>query len=414
MKHVLFVDDEAQILEGLRARFDGRRYKWAMYFAESAGAAIEELHRYPYDLVVADVHMAGMDGTRLLQTAADRWPQTIRVAMSGHLDRGEAMRLVPVAHQFLAKPCESQVLENTVDRCLALQELLNDPDLRATIGRMRRLPTLPATHLKLRALLQDEQVETHDVAELIGADTVVAAKVVQVANSAFFRSRSRITSLEQAITRLGFGTICSLVLSAEVFSQWPQPSAVGIIDLERLQEHTHQVVAIVSALTAPSRRNDRPGRGTGAEFMAMQMHDDAVLAALLHDLGYWLLVHECPAELEKARVCALTEGVPLDHAERLIIGTSHATIGAYLLGIWGLPHAVLEAVAHHHTPERVPHASFNALAALAIAHALAPLHDSDAFREPAPAEAHVTPDYPASVCAPFTWEEAVERAAECA
>src|SRR5262245_26374805 len=131
MKHVLFVDDDSHLLDALRARLKGTQYKWALYFADSGAAALAELQRSPYDLVISDVRMAGMDGTRLLRAVADRWPETIRIAMSGYSDPDQSLRLASVAHQFLAKPCDAETLKNTVERCFALHELLQEPRLRA-------------------------------------------------------------------------------------------------------------------------------------------------------------------------------------------------------------------------------------------------------------------------------------------
>jgi HD-like signal output (HDOD) protein len=95
--------------------------------------------------------------------------------------------------------------------------------------------------------------------------------------------------------------------------------------------------------------------------------DDTLLAALLQDIGYWILAHDCPSQLETAFRLAAEEGIPEWQAERRVIGASHAEMGAYLLGLWGLPHTVIEAVAYHHTPAEAGPSGFTPLAALTIA-----------------------------------------------
>ena len=138
-----------------------------------------------------------------------------------------------------------------------------------------------------------------------------------------------------------------------------------------------------------------------------------MLAALLHDLGYWVLIQECPRELEQAIELALAAGICLPQAEYEILGASHAEIGAYLLAIWGLPYPVVEAVAHHHRPGRVKSAGLDALAALAVAMALTGDDDSDGCARsllPCPI---VDAAYLDALGSTLTWQEAKARAAAC-
>jgi HD-like signal output (HDOD) protein len=144
-----------------------------------------------------------------------------------------------------------------------------------------------------------------------------------------------------------------------------------------------------------------------------QFCDDTVLAALLHDIGYWVLIQECPRELEQAVELALAADIPLPQAEEEILGASHAEIGAYLLAIWGLPYAVVEAVAHHHRPERVKSARLDPLSALAVAIALTGGDDSDGCARNLAPSGIVGADYLAGLDGPLTWQEAETRARLC-
>jgi HD-like signal output (HDOD) protein len=139
--------------------------------------------------------------------------------------------------------------------------------------------------------------------------------------------------------------------------------------------------------------------------------DDALLAGLLHDIGYWILAHQSPAQLKDSLELAAREGLALNEAELRILGASHAQIGAYLLGLWGLPFPVIEAVAHHDAPQGVTQAEFDVLGALAVAHALSPTDDSDAFSLRVVAEPKVDARYLAALKATFDWEEAARRVA---
>jgi putative nucleotidyltransferase with HDIG domain len=393
-KRILFVDDEAPILNGLRVRLHRLRAKWDMQFVESGALAVEALERTRFDVVVTDMRMPCMDGAELLRIVRDRWPEAIRVVLSGYAELQQVMRLVPYAHQYFSKPCEAGQLENLIDRCLRLHELLNQPTLRAIVGRVSKLPALPKVYARLQELLTSDDATVHDVARIISTDAAITAKLLQLVNSAFFRLARRITAIEQAVNHLGFGAIRNLVLSAEVFSSWPGSGGRGVLSIDKLQSHVHNVAAAARALAAGTPKAD-----------------DALLAGLLHDIGYWILSDQCQAELSESVALAVAENIPLHQAETRIIGASHAQVGAYLLGLWGLPYSVIEAVAYHHTPENVPQSDFDPVAAVAIAHAMLPEGDMSAFDASIPPDSPVDAEFLGAVNAPFDWQEAARRVA---
>jgi putative nucleotidyltransferase with HDIG domain len=284
-------------------------------------------------------------------------------------------------------------LENVIDRCLLLHELLSQQGLRSLVGRIRALPTLPKIYSALQGIVKDENVTLADVAKLVSADSALAARVLQIVNSAFFRLARRISNIEQAVSYLGFQAIRNLAMSVEIFSRWPGNSC-GAVDLEKLQQHVHFVAAAANSLATKT-----------------PIADDTLLAGLLHDIGYWVLAQECPQDLSQAVKLAQAEQIPMHAAEIKVIGASHAEIGAYLLGIWGLPYPVVEAVAHHHQPQRVVQHEFDVLSALVIGHTLAVADDASAFGGSVPADPKIEPEYLNDAKAPFNWEEAVRRVA---
>ena len=391
MKRLLFVDDEQPVLDGLRSRLHRMVGRWQMDFVTSGELAIDHLQRHPCDLVVTDMRMPGMDGASLLEQVSTRWPQTVRIVLSGYSELEQTIRLVPFAHQYLSKPCQPRQLEGVIERCLLLQDLLNRADLRAIVGRIRKLPSLPHIYTKLRNIVRDENVTLEEVATLVAADSALAARVLQVVNSAFFRLARRISNIEQAVNYLGFTAIRNLAVSLEIFAQWPR-GASGVLDLHKLQAHAHSVASVASALTA----------GT-------LIADDTMLAGLLHDIGYWILAQECPADLHQATELAAAKGIALHEAESQVIGASHAEIGAYLLGIWGLPYPVIEAVAHHHQPHRVQQSEFDVLAAVAVAHSLVEGDDASAFGTRLTPDPRVDASYLVAISAPFDWDSCLRR-----
>jgi HD-like signal output (HDOD) protein len=244
-------------------------------------------------------------------------------------------------------------------------------------------------------MVRNEQATVHDVARLVASDSAIAAKVLQIVNSAFFRLAKRITNIEQAVSYLGFTAIRNIATSAEIFSQWG--SAPSALDPDKLQAHVQAVAAAACALT-----------------LKTPIADDTLLAGLLHDIGYWVLAHECPADLNKALELAAATNIPLHEAECQVMGASHAEVGAYLLGIWGFPYPIIEAVAHHHRPGRVVQTRFDVLAALVIADELVPMHDSHAAGIDPSADERIDANYLQAINAPFDLSEARRRVAETA
>jgi HD-like signal output (HDOD) protein len=102
-----------------------------------------------------------------------------------------------------------------------------------------------------------------------------------------------------------------------------------------------------------------------------RLRDVGIVSALLHDIGELVLACKLPHQFCAALELARTTGCSQVEAEEQVIGTSHAEIGAYLLGLWNLDSLIVEAVAHHHRPNRIPHTSFDASTALYVAVRLA-------------------------------------------
>jgi HD-like signal output (HDOD) protein len=350
MKRVLFVDDEPNVLQGLRVGLYARRKDWDMQFAEGGAKALEFLQQGHFDVLVTDLRMPGVDGTTLVARVRADWPDTIRIVLSGYADDEQSQRLVALAHRYLSKPCESKKLEECIDRCLTTQSLIQSNELRTQLGSIGALPPMPSTFAALQRALADPQVDSSKVAAIIQKDPAVSAKVLQVCNSAFFRLPRRISSIQQAVSYLGLSTVRSMVLSAEVFR--PGKPLSSSLDLGQLQKHALSVAGIARFLAA-----DTPWA------------EDAFLAGLLHDVGFLLIGRQFGDKTQQA-LDGVATGMTLTQAEHSYVGVDHGTAGAYLLGLWGLPFEVVETVASHEAPDRVGRSSFDVLSAVAIAHAL--------------------------------------------
>jgi HD-like signal output (HDOD) protein len=353
MKRVLFVDDEPQMLSGLQRLLRPQRHEWDMKFAEGGGQALVALEETPYDVIVTDMRMPGMDGVTLLEQVKDQWPQMVRIILSGYTELEATLRTVPVAHQFLTKPCDPDRLKHVVERACTLQSLLHREALRATIAQMGDLPSQPGVYLALAEALADPATSMADVAQLVEQDIGMSAKCLQLVNSAFFGLGRRVTSVQQAVSYLGTDMLKALVFTVEVFHAFQPAPGAGGFDLEALQSHSLLVARLATKVLAGS-----------------QPADDAFVAGMLHDVGKLVLVTRLPEQAAAIATAAAATGRPWHVLEEEVLGVSHAEIGAYLLGLWGLPQQTVEALAFHHTPARLPRTGFDVLPAVYVADVL--------------------------------------------
>lgn len=395
MKRVLFVDDDTALLDGLRSRLHGMRSQWDMVFIESGARAITEIELRPFDVIVTDMRMPVMDGAAFLSVVAERWPQIIRVVLSGYAEQDQTKRLLTLAHQYLSKPCDARHIENAISRSLQLHSVLQEPRLRAAVGRVRQLPAMPKTYARLVDAMAGPDPSIKIITNLVAEDPAIAAKVLQIVNSSFFRLARQISKIDQAVSYLGFAAIRNIVLSVEVFSQWRNTKAPAGFKPELLQAQSQRVAAVARTLAAKTA-----------------IEDDAMLVGLLHNIGYLVLVQECTAEIERAWQLSRERGIPMHEAEQEVLGTSQAQVGAYLLGLWGLPHPIIEAIAFQNSPRHVPQTEFDLLAALVAAKALVSADTPTPFGViETPAE-DIDDTYLGPLNAPFDWAEAQRRAAD--
>lgn len=349
MNRLLFVDDDQQVLDGLRNLLRPQRKRWEMAFARGGEAALVELATGPYDVVVSDMRMPGMDGAALLNEVAKRYPRTVRMVLSGQTEMDTALKSVSFAHQFLSKPCDAEVLTNVLARACDLSAMLDDENLRQQIASIKRLPTTPQVFNQLTVALANPNASLKQVAELLARDVAICARVLQLVNSPFFGLQRRVTSVLEAVTYLGTTTIKSVVLSVESFQLTSEAPPCPGFSFEPLQRHSLFVGSLAKQIVGDKAKAEH-----------------AFMAGLLHDIGVLILATHFPAAL------ARMVGDPAwAHEEPDAGPVAHTRLGAYLLGLWGLPYPVIEAVAHHHAPMRVEHRALDIPDAVYVADRLA-------------------------------------------
>lgn len=354
MKRILFVDDEPKVLDGLKRMLYPYRRDWDMVFVGSGEQALQALSESHFDVLITDMRMPGMNGLELLAQVVERFPQVIRMVLSGTADTEITLSSVTLAHQYLAKPCDAGALRATVERALNLRIILDDPGLKQLVSRTHSLPSIPAVYTRLMEAVQSPDVTPKEIGQIISQDLAMSAKVLQLVNSAFFGAQRRITSPTDAVIYLGTETVRALAVTVSVFSQF-DAQCVPSFSLQALRDHSLAVATLARGIAESLH-------------LPKSSVEDAFLGGLLHELGKLVLACNYPQQYGEALLRAEKQAIPVQQAELEVFGTTHAQVGAYLLWLWGLPDGVTEIVAGYEQPgAEHPHAS---LVAVHVANAL--------------------------------------------
>lgn len=351
MKRILFVDDDQSVLDALRNILRKRRGEWEMVFTVGGGAALAEMQKSPFDVVVTDMQMPGMDGAALLTRVRDEYPGTARIVLSGHADRDAIVRALPVTHQFLNKPCDAALLRSVVERTCNLQALLQNDTTRSVIGKLNHLPSPPATYLKLTEAMANPKVTSAVIASIVEEDPAMSVKVLQLVNSAYFGLARSATSVAQAVTYLGMEVLRALTLSAHVFSTVEGGLNRAVLD-------GIQRSSLATATLAKSLIKDR------------NRANEAFTAGVVHDVGRIVIALSMPQRFAEIVAEAKASQRPEHEVELELLGVTHAEVGAYLLGVWGLPFSIVETTAFHNAPSRQEEGPPDVLAAIHLADAV--------------------------------------------
>ena len=355
-RRILFVDDEPMVLKGLQRTLRKMRQDWDMTFVSSGREALNVLVKKPMDVIVSDMRMPEMDGGRLLAEVKKQHPHVVRIILSGQLDQEMTLKSVQLAHQSLSKPCDSEVLKHTLAKLFALRDFLSDKSIKSIISQIESLPSMPSIYTEIVTEMQADDPAIKKVGEIISKDLSMTAKILQMVNSAFFGLFRKINSPEQAVMMLGLETIKALVLSVKIFSEFNQKefSWFKIDDL-----FNHSLAVSLYAKTIIKNEN-----------LGQELINNSMMAGLLHDLGKLILATNFEKPYRQVLAAAQGTGKNLLDLEYEAFGTSHAEIGAYLMGLWRLDNSTIEAIAFHHLPVRSMTQNIGLLTAVHVANAL--------------------------------------------
>ncbi len=204
----------------------------------------------------------------------------------------------------------------------------------AIISTFQTLPTIPVAAARAIQILNEPEPDLSEVADIILADQVIAARVIRIINSPLYRLLHEIESVKQALVYLGPQKIFEIILTA-CFLELTDNRQQGL-RLQSCWEHSFGVGLVARSL---------------AELSGVARPEVAYVAGILHDIGEVILSQQRPEQFRQALVLAGEQELDLFDAETQVFGTSHSELGALLAQQWHFPDQLVQVILHHHDKE---------------------------------------------------------------
>jgi HD-like signal output (HDOD) protein len=352
-KRICFVGFSGNDLELLKSALLRVKGIWDCELFTDGAAALKAMGAGNVDVVVAKAGKNSMDSAEFMHQAAALQPRAVRFIVGDLVEQELIINCIGATHQFIAEPCKPQDLISAIQRGMALDSFISSDQIRALAPKLRRMPSLPSAYFEVLKQVESSSATIQSVGQVILRDPALTARLLQMVNSSAFALAQKVTDPMEAMSWLGLETVKSLVLCLQVFAQDDAAKQAGI-SLDELWEHSAVVAKMAHDITLFQ---------TGDKLLA----SDAFTAGLMHDVGRIVIASNLPKEYSETVKVAKEQKRPLHVQEAAQFGVHHAQIGAYLMGLWGMPAALVEAVAMHHSPSRTPARDFSLLTAVHVA-----------------------------------------------
>ncbi len=201
---------------------------------------------------------------------------------------------------------------------------------------VERMPAFPGSVQKILELSNDINCPPKDLVAVIQQDPVMTMKILRVINSAYYSLPNKINSVSQSVVYLGINTVKNLALAIAAVGALPKRSPRNF-DVQQYLVHSLNTAGLARQLCTLADEGLEPS--------------DAYIAGLLHDFGKVVLAQYMSQEFQQIMALAYQCQMPLDEAEREVLGIDHALIGAMLTSKWQFPYELSQCIAEHHNPE---------------------------------------------------------------
>ena len=332
MKKILIVDDEIQILKALVRLFMDSDYD--IVTAEGGIEALELLERQEFNLIISDMKMPYMDGYELLSKVKELYPKVVRVILSGYSDEKVLFQALQknIARLYVFKPWKNEELLQIVTQLLKTEDILNNSNLLNLINNIENLPTIKVNYQRIVNLINDD-ADISLISNEIEKDIAIAARILNIANSAFYGSKTG--SIKQAVSYIGLQNTKNLI------------TTISIIDT---MSENIEAKNMINNIWKYSFLSNKLLAFLYEKHLNKKISDTNSSAALLHNIGDIFFLKFFYKEYVNLRLKAKEEKLSIALLEREAFSVTHNEAGGYLLEWWEFPFAIVETVLYHHNP----------------------------------------------------------------
>ena len=339
--NILLIDTKQQTLNAIKPAFVSNKNDITHVTDLSILQTL--LQQTKFDVVVTPSLLGKISGDELLRTLAISYPSMVRVQLVNH-EKYTAKH----AHYNFTQPLNLDDIKSKISQSQNHSKAITKDLIIKAVANVKTLPSPPKVYLQLTHVLKDTSTDAQKISEIILQDPSLTAKVLQFANSSLMSKGKSITSISDAITKMGIDTLCCIVMTAELFTYEP---SIPNFSLVREQLHSFATAKLAASMVKP------------------ELKQQTMIAGLLHAIGKVVLYEMKPSITEQffQERSSKEDNNPL---ENKIFGTDHCHIGGYLLHTWSFSYALIEAVILHRSPQKLLKSSFGVAQAVYLANTL--------------------------------------------
>lgn len=318
MTTIVLLDNDKTAVDALASDLKAQRTDWIIHTATGGQQAVELACSVSVDVLITETQLPDMSGMDLLDKISALSEDTIRVTLTADLEAEVMLESSRSNHRFIAKPVSAGDLASTINDSLKLRAVLEDEALKKYMRNITTVPAVPTIYDEMTQELASPHSSLTRVSGIIETDAGLTITVLKIVNSAFYGLSRRVESVAQAVTLLGVHLIKNITLTAKVFAKF-EGSQVSVRRLTELNEQALRMGALANQFARYAK-------------LSKSGVDHCQIAGLMCNLGELIQT----ANSDKA-----------DDSPDL----PAPLIGAYLLRMWKLPDAIVEAVALQHDSE---------------------------------------------------------------
>ncbi|OUW15808.1 MAG: hypothetical protein CBD18_08275 [Opitutales bacterium TMED158] len=335
---LLLADNDSPFYESIADSTALKELGWSLKVVKNGDDAIEALKESPYDILVATLNLPKTSGDMLLAHAKREFPNSLRVLTHDDADIKSLSKGTGLAHRYIETPIDPAPFFRSIDEVLKTHLRIRRKEIVEVIRGTKELHVNTRPMQELLKTADDPNSDIDELIPVISQHPTAVATIMQVANTAFFGAGGRIETVAEAIQMLGTDFVRNLAITELAKKQLALPP-----DLQEIANAvlTHSIET--SQCASQMRRFDIP------------VKDVQTLASLslLHDLGKLVLLKNQGENYADIMGRSIENNRPCWRLEQALFGCDHATIGAFLFAMWGLPETIIRSVAWHHEPMEV-------------------------------------------------------------